>query len=57
MHFVQPQASWFLELFLLYAILLSVQPTRKGFFHSYKRRKVIYVVTMKHTMHCYSQEE
>lgn len=48
MHIVMPQEIWFLELFLLCAILLSVRPTPKGFFHTYKLRKVIYVVTMKH---------
>lgn len=45
----------FLELFLLYAV--SVGPAPKRFFHSYAFREVIYVMIMKHTMSCYSQEE
>lgn len=57
MHFVLLQAICFLELFLLYNILLSVGPTPEGFFHSYILRKVIYVGIVKHIRHCCSQEE
>lgn len=47
---------FFLKLFFLYTVL-SMGPAPKGFFHSYTLREVIYVVTMKYTMPCYSQEE
>lgn len=57
MHFGLLRAICFLELFLLYNIVLPVEPTPEGFFHSYILRKVIYVRIMTRTRHRCSQEE